>query len=35
MIVGVNTAELLMFILGAAVGVPIAAVLIVLYWFRR
>ena len=35
MTAGFNPAELMMFVLGAGIGVPIAAILIVLYWFRR
>ena len=35
MTTGFNPAELMMFVLASAVGVPVAAVMIVLYWFRR
>ena len=35
MTTGFNPAELMMFVLGVSLGVPIAAIAVVMYWFRR
>ena len=35
MTAGFNPAEMVMFVLGIGIGAPVAAVIIVFYWFRR